>query len=241
MSDASVQHPCTSCILSPGRRHGGGTADLALGVFTVLVGAAFCFRGYLAMRLIIPVWGALSGFMLGAGLAASLVGERFLGSIVGWLAGVGVALLFGALAYVYYEISVFIAMSAIGFALGTTAMVALGVRWSWLIILVGVVAGAALAMVAIIADLPMVLLTVLTATAGATVIVVGVMLLVGVVSISDFDSAATTAAIDDDWWWYALYLALGVTGIVAQYAAGRRRGSLRTSWDESGGRQMRAS
>lgn len=115
-------------------------ADALLGFVFVVVGVAFCFRGYLAMRVIIPIWGAFSGFMLGAGLVASLAGEGFLASLLGWLVGLGVAVVFGALAYLYYEISVFIAMSAIGFALGTAAMVALGVRWSWLIVLVGVVA-----------------------------------------------------------------------------------------------------
>lgn len=215
-------------------------AEIVLGVLAILVGIAFCFRGYVAMRLIIPLWGAFSGFVLGAGLVASLAGEGFLASVLGWLVGLVVAMVFGALAYLYYEVSVFIAMSAIGFALGTTTMVALGVRWSWLIVLVGVVAGALLALLAILGDLPMLLLTMLTAMAGATAAVAGVMLLVGVVSIGDLQSAATTAAIDDDWWWYAAYVVLAIAGIAAQLsAAARVRGSLRAAWTDSGGRQMR--
>ncbi|HSK90211.1 MAG TPA: hypothetical protein VK875_02755 [Euzebyales bacterium] len=56
--------------------------------------------------------------------------------------------------------------------------------------LVGVVGGVLLA---VLADLPMALLT---AMAGATaVVVVGVMLLVGTVSIGDFGSVATTASL----------------------------------------------
>ncbi len=51
------------------------------------------------------------------------------------------ALLFGLLAYLYYEVSVVLAMSAIGFALGTSLMVAIGVTWSWLIVVIGVIAG----------------------------------------------------------------------------------------------------
>ncbi|HSK96723.1 MAG TPA: hypothetical protein VK891_08920 [Euzebyales bacterium] len=215
-------------------------AEVVLGLVIVAVGLAFCFRGYVAMRVIIPVWGAFSGFMLGAGLVASLADEGFLASLMGWLVGFVVALAFAALAYLYYEVSVFIAMSAIGFALGTAAMVALGVRWSWLIVLVGLIVGVFLALVAILADLPMALLTVLTAMGGATVAILGVMLLVGLVSVGDLGSAATTATVDDDWWWYALYLVLVVAGISAQLsAAARLRGSLRASWTESGGRQIR--
>jgi len=48
--------------------------------------------------------------------------------LVGLLA---VAILFGLIAYLYYEVAVVLAMAAIGFALGTGLMVALGVRWSW--------------------------------------------------------------------------------------------------------------
>ena len=63
---------------------------------------------------------------------------------------------------------------------------------------------------------------------GATAVVTGVMLLVGVGSIGDRDSIATTAAIDDDWWWYATYVVLVVAGIASQLTtAATIRGALR--------------
>lgn len=82
--------------------------------------------------------------------------------------------------------------------------------------LVGVVGGVLLA---VLADLPMALLT---AMAGATAVVVGVMLLVGTVSIGDFGSVATTASLDDRWWWYAAYVGLAIAGIPAQLTATAR-------------------
>jgi hypothetical protein len=215
--------------------------DVIVGILAIVVGALFCFRGYIAMRFIIPIWGAFAGFMLGAGLVASFANEGFLTSVLAWLVGFGVAMLFGLLAYLYYEVSVFIAMSAIGFALGTGLMVALGVTWSWLIILVGVAVGALLALVAMVGDLPMAILTVLTASAGATVSLAGVFLLLGVISVGDLADGSTTQQIGDDWWWYAIYLALVVAGIISQVRSTERlRGSLRDSWDASGGRQLRS-
>ena len=214
--------------------------DVVLGILAVLIGLLFCFRGYLAMRLVIPVWGAFAGFMLGAGLVASFADEGFLASALGWLVGAGVAVLFALLAYLYYEVSVLVAMAAIGFAIGTSVMVALGVTWSWLIVLVGVALGAVLALIAVVADLPMALLTVLTALGGASVTVGGVMLLFGVISVDDFDSAATTQTLDDQWWWYAFYLGLAVAGMIAQVRTTQSlRASLRQSWAESGGRELR--
>jgi hypothetical protein len=214
--------------------------EVVVGILAILIGALFCFRGYLAMRMIIPVWGAFAGFMLGAGLVASFAGETFLASALAWLVGFGVAVVFGALAYLYYEVSVFLAMASIGFALGTGAMVALGVTWSWLIILMGVAAGVLLAVVAIVGDLPVAILTLLTASAGATAMVAGILLLVGQIAVDDLTAETTTQTAGDDWWIYAIYLALAIAGIVTQLRTGaRQRGSLRQSWEESGGRNLR--
>jgi len=110
-------------------------------------------------------------------------------------------------------------------------MVMLGVTWSWLIVLSGVVLAVLLAFVAIAGDLPMVLLTVLTALAGASTIVAGLMLLVGTVDLEDFDLGVTTETVADNWWWFALYGGLVVGGIVAQYTdVDRRRETLRQAW-----------
>lgn len=216
--------------------------DVIVGVLAVVVGALFCFRGYLAMRVIIPIWGAFAGFMLGAGFVDATSDDRFLRSVLGWIVGIAVAILFALIAYLYYEISVVVAMAAIGFAIGTSAMVALGVSWSWLVVVVSVIAGAALAVVAVVADLPMILLTVLTALAGASAAVFGVMLLFGAVDTADLDSALTTEQLDDDWWWYAIYVVIAVAGILLQIRQTERlKATMREQWAASGGREIRSS
>ena len=62
-------------------------SDILLGIFALLAGLVFCFRGYMAMRVVIPIWGAFTGFMLGAGLVANLGNEGFLVSALGWVVG----------------------------------------------------------------------------------------------------------------------------------------------------------
>jgi hypothetical protein len=206
-----------------------GMNDIVIGIIALLTGAVFCFRGYLAMRIVIPLWGAFAGFMLGAGIVSGDAG--FLGNALGWLVGFGLAIVFGLIAYLYYEVAVIIGMMAIGFVLGTSVLVALGVTWSWVIVLGGVVLAVALAFVAIAGDLPMVLLTVLTALAGASTIVSGLMLLVGTIDVSDFDLGDTTETATDNWWWFVIYGGLVVGGIIAQLTdVDRRRDTLRESW-----------
>jgi hypothetical protein len=206
--------------------------EIIVGIVCVLVGAAFCFRGYLAMRIIIPIWGAFAGFVLGAGIIEGVTNDGFLATATGWFVGFGFALVFAAIAYLYYAVAVVIGMGAIGFALGSGLMVALGVDWSLVIVSVGVAVAILLAVLAIVMDIPMFILTVLSALAGSTVIVAGAMLIFGVLELEDFQEGGTTTAIDDDWGWYLLYVGLAVVGVVAQMqATERQRESLRQSWD----------
>jgi len=203
--------------------------DFVVGLIALLTGAVFCFRGYLAMRVVIPLWGAFAGFMLGAGIVATDAG--FLATTLGWIVGLALAVIFGLLAYLYYAVSVIIGMLAIGFALGTSVMVALGVTWSWLIVLAGLALAVLLAIIGLVGDLPMVLLTVLTALAGASAMVVGLMLIFGVVDVGEFNSAITTKALADDWWWYAIFVVLALAGMIMQFSdTQRREDSLRAAW-----------
>src|SRR5674536_278219 len=108
------------------------------------------------MRLVIPVWGAFAGFLLGAGLVNGFSNSRFLVGALSWVVGIAVGLLFALLAYAYYDVSVVLAMAATGCVLGANLMVALDVTWTWVVIVVGVLAGLALAVLAILADLVMI-------------------------------------------------------------------------------------
>ncbi|MFK8023525.1 MAG: DUF4203 domain-containing protein [Ilumatobacter sp.] len=203
--------------------------DFVVGLLAMLTGLVFCFRGYLAMRVVIPIWGAFAGFVLGAGLVSGDAG--FLGSALGWLLGIGLAIVFGTIAYLYYEVSVVIGMMGIGFVLGTSLMVALGVTWSWLIVLSGVALAVLLAVIAIVAEVPMLLLTVLTALAGASTVVGGVMLLVGTIDVEDLEVGATTENAAENAWWYLLYGLMVAAGILAQFLdVARRRSTLRDAW-----------
>lgn len=206
--------------------------DVALGMIALAAGGFLCFRGQLVLRLVIPFWGALAGFSLGAGLVAGLADQRFLGTVLGWSLGFAFALVFAVLAYLYYAVGVIITMAWIGFVLGATLMVALGVEWSWLIVLSGVAVGSVLALVAILSDLPMLLLIWLSAIGGASAATTGLMLLFGAIDSADFADETVTRRIQDDWWWYAVFVLLALVGALSQTrdADALRRG-MRESWD----------
>ncbi|MBS1847816.1 MAG: DUF4203 domain-containing protein [Actinobacteria bacterium] len=191
--------------------------DVIIAVLAIVVGAMFCFRGAIAMRMVITLWGAFTGFMIGASVAAGSQGDRFLHTAVGWIAGWICGLVLGALAYLFYEAAVVMAMAAIGFSLGTTIMVAFGVHWSWLVIGVGVAAGLLLAIIAVASDLPLVILAVLSAFGGASVIVAGIMVLTGTIRSGHFTVEKVTRHLEQVWWWDALYLGLAIAGMIVQF------------------------
>jgi hypothetical protein len=205
--------------------------DVLIGVLAIFVGALLCFYGYTAFRVVISVWGAFAGFFLGAGLVAGVTGDTFLATALAWAVGITVGLVFGALAYAYYVASVALGMGAIGFALGTTAMVALGVRWSWVVVLVGVGAAVLLAMLAVIGDLPLLIVALLSALAGASTIITGVLLVTGVIDRAALTATTTTQSLALGWWWSAGYVVLAVVGMVGQLRTEQaRRGTLRQAW-----------
>lgn len=207
--------------------------EVVVGIISIVVGAAFCFRGWQLIRVILPLVGAFAGFVLGASIAADARGEELLGSAVGWIVAIAGALVLGLLVYAFYAVAIVVSMASIGFSLGAAAMIALDVTWSWLIIAVAVLVAILVAILAIAGNAPRVLLVVLSALSGASVIVSGLMLLLGQIDLDRFTPDGVAGLVDRRSWWYIVYGVLAVLGIIAQLSAARRSDSLRESWSRA--------
>lgn len=207
---------------------------VVVGIIAVLIGALLCFRGYVTMRVIISLFGAFVGFLLGAGLVAGATDSTFGQLALSWIVGIVGAIVFGVLAYLSYQVAVVIGMAAIGFTIGTSVMAATGIGSEVATVVVGVVVGVLLAVVAVTTDLPAVILVVLTALAGASVTVTGVMLILGSIGLNRLTADGVAAEMGRGWWWYVLYGALALLGIIAQLRAGSRgTRTMRQQWGSS--------
>jgi hypothetical protein len=191
-------------------------ADIILGLFAILAGGAMLFAGQFVLRFALPIWGFFAGFAFGAGLFAEMADERFLGTVLGWVTGLVFGLIFAIFSYLYYAVAVILAMAAFGFAIGSGLVVALGIDWNWIAVLVGLAFGAVLGLVAVVGNMPMIVLAVASSLAGAVGVVAGLMLLVGSLDSADFTNGAFIDAVRTSWVWYALLIALALVGIVAQ-------------------------
>jgi hypothetical protein len=205
--------------------------DILVGLLAVAAGLMFCFRGYLLMRIVIPVWGFFVGFALGGAIISAITDRAFLGTVLGWIVGIVIGVVFAFIAYTYYAVAVVLTMGTVGYLLGSTLMVALDVRWNWVVVAVGVVVGFVLALGAILIDLPTVVLTVVTALSGATATIGGVMLIVNRLDLADLGDDAITSQINASWGWWLAYLVLALAGVFAQVQATENvRASVRSTW-----------
>jgi hypothetical protein len=208
--------------------------DVILGLFAVLAGLVLCFGGAFALRIVFPIWGAFAGFAFGAGLVAGLAEERFLGTVLGWVLGLIFALIFAIFAYFSYAVAVVLVMASIGFAVGSGLVVALGIDWNWVAVLAGLAVGAVVGVAAVVADMPMIVLVLLSAIGGAVATVAGLMLMVGAMDSATFTTASFTSQVSDDWWWFLLVVVLAVAGTFFQAAkVAGLRASVRSGWVES--------
>ena len=207
--------------------------DVIVGVLALLFGLLLCFRGAVAMRVLLALWGGLLGFGLGAILVAALTDQSHLASVLAWVAAFALAVVFGLLAYFFYSVAVVLAFAAMGYVLAQLIATALGASQPWLLTTVGVVGGIALGVLAIATHLPELVLIIVSALAGASLAVSGIVLLAGVVDLGSW--AEGKLPFLDQPVWYLGQLALAVAGIVVQVRHSRRRGpgSVRQAWSAS--------
>jgi len=191
-------------------------ADFILGLLAIIAGGAMLVAGQFVLRLVIPIWGFFAGFAFGAGIVAELADEHFLGTVLGWVLGLVFAVVFAVLAYLYYYVAIVIAMGAAGFAIGSGIVVAIGIDWNWVAVLVGLVVGLLVGLVSVFANVPMIVLVVIGSIAGAVGVTAGVMLLVGSLNTSDFSRGDFTDTVSNSFGWSLLLLVLAVFGILVQ-------------------------
>ena len=212
-----------------------GMADIILGALAIIAGVAMLVAGQFVLRLVIPIWGFFAGFAFGAGIVAAFADEHFLGTVLGWVLGLVFAVIFAVLAYLYYYVAIVLAMGAAGFAIGSGIIVAFGISWNWVAVLVGLAVGIVLGLVSVFANMPMIVLVFIGSIAGAAGVTGGLMLLVGSLNSADFSRGDFTDTVSNSFGWSLLLLVLAIGGIVIQaMQRALMRQSIQETWYAEG-------
>lgn len=205
--------------------------EVAVGLIALGVGGLLCFGGYMAARVVLALYGAFVGFMLGAGIVASASGDGFFQTGAAWLVGLVVAAVFMLLSYAFYELALVIALGAAGFILSAALLTLIGVDWNWLVGLIAGAVGVVVALAAFVYDLPKVLLIVVTTLTGAAIFTNGLLLLFGSVGLDSYRTGGVSDHFRDSWAWLIVWGLVVVSGMFVQWRSARVLGS-RDAWDQ---------
>ena len=121
---------------------------ILIGLLLILLGAAFSLFGYRLFVFLLPIWGFIVGFLLGAQIISSLFGDGLLSTALGWIVGFGIGILVAILSYFIYSFGVYMLAATFGLGIGAVLMHTIGIE-SGLIITV-VALGAAVLMIALV-------------------------------------------------------------------------------------------
>lgn len=190
--------------------------EIIVGIFAILIGGLFAFQGGNLMRLLFPLVGFFAGFSAGAAMVASITGDGFLSTLMSWVVGFFVAILFAALAYFFYAFAVVLAFAGLGFSLTAAVLSLFNMDWSWLVVILGTVTGVFFGIVAIATSLPMTVLVVASSFFGASMIIYGLLLIFNIASFGDFSNGQVYEFIRSRTGVYVLWLTAGIAASISQ-------------------------
>jgi hypothetical protein len=189
------------------------------GLIGLAFGTIFAFAGYRFFLVLLPIWGFIFGLAFGAQTVQALFGTAFLATITSWVIGFIVGAVFAVLSYLFWIVAVALLAGELGYAIATGILLAIGLQMGYLVWLIGIIAGVALAIVVIAFNLQKWLVIVATSILGAATIVGTLELL--------FNPAAQlvqnpiSTALRTSPLLAILFVVIAIIGIVVQFASTR--------------------
>ena len=190
--------------------------DFFVAVLGIIIGLSVCFSGLYFFFFMLPIWGFIAGFLLGAAGVTAIFGDGFLATGTGFLVGIVVGIGAAILSYLYWYVAVLLAAGVAGWAIGLALMGTLGVDSNWLLFLVGAAFAAVFVLGALVINYPIYLVIANTALGGAVVAIGGLLILLGKVERIELGSGVVWERIQDNWWLWLVWLGLSLAGVIGQ-------------------------
>jgi hypothetical protein len=191
---------------------------LLFAILAIVVGLGLAFMGYAAFRILLPIVGFLAGLWLGMDLVTNFAQSfPILGISLGLILGLILGAVFAAIAYFVYAFAVLIFGLALGYALGAGFMYAIGFPTPIINFIVGVIVAAVMGYLFTKVDMPKLYIMGLTAFAGASAMIAGILVLFGRIPPSQLGLSFIDAYIAQSWFWLLVWVIIGSVGFFAQY------------------------
>ncbi len=208
-----------------------------VGLFTLLFGGALCFAGLRFFRILLPIWGFVAGFWIGEALIAAIFGDSNTAIIAGWVVGLIGGLVLAALAYWIYRAALAILGAGFGLWLFAALLTWIGLESNLLVAILAIFGAILFAILALQDTLGKYLTIALTALLGATGIIVGLLFLIGPLTVENFRAGLAPllpSVLQESWLAALLWLLLAVLGGLIQWLTTRGSEDTEEPEDELG-------
>jgi len=191
--------------------------DILLGILLILFGLAITFMGLQVFFATLPILGFIFGFFVGAAGVEAIWGDSFLSTATGWIAGFVLGVLFALISWLWWYVGALLGAGAWGAALGTGLLQLFDDTPSdWLLFTFAAVGFVGLVVLALVLNLPIYIVIVSTAWAGATILIVGVLLVFNRVNYEELGNGTAAGIINESWWWGLVALVVAIVGMFFQ-------------------------
>ena len=196
---------------------------ILVGIILALIGLAVCFFGLRFWFILLPVFGAVTGFFVGARVMQDIFGTGFLSTTVSWIVGIVVAIVFALLSWFVWYAGAIILAGAVGASLFSGILHALFANpWGWVLFIVALIGALVFAVGALVLNLPVYIVIVNSALGGAALAVAGLLTMLGTITTVELANGAIVAVVDEarfqgaGWLWILAWIVLAVAGIFYQ-------------------------
>lgn len=190
--------------------------DILVGLLFLLLGLAVATMGLRIWFWMLPVLGFLAGFSLGAILVHQLAGDGLFQTVLGWVVGLVAGIAFALISWFWWYFGVIIAAGSAGAGVATALAATVGAERDWVIFIVAAIGAALAVLAALVLNLPIYLVIVNTAIAGALGAVAGLLLILDQIDLNLLGRGHAVALIEDTPVWWILWLVVAAAGIYLQ-------------------------
>jgi hypothetical protein len=197
--------------------------QVIIGLILLVVGLVACFLGLRFWFILLPIFGAVVGFFIGARAIQDIFGTGFLSTATSWIVGILLAIGFALLSWFIWYAGVIIEAAAVGALLASGLLHLLfSDPWGWVHFIVALIGAIVFAIGALVLNLPIYMVIVNSALGGAALIISGILTLLGTITITELANGSAVAVVDEtrfqnaSWLWLIAWLVLAILGIIYQ-------------------------
>ena len=197
--------------------------EILIGIVLAVIGLAICFFGLRFWFILLPIFGAITGFFIGARAMQDLFGTGFLATASSWIVGIIIAIALALLSWFVWYAGAIIMAGAVGASLFSGVLFAFWSNpWGVALFIAAVIGAIVFAVGALVLNLPIYIVIVNSALGGAALTIAGLLAMLGRVTTVELGNGATVAVVDEarfqgaGWLWVLLWLVLAVLGILYQ-------------------------